>query len=207
MTKANKKCFFVEWGRDDCWQANPEEKNRRRVKKLMYWLLCIWVKDMWTCGLWKAHQVNVIRHQQFLRLNKDGHKSIFLQFYRCYLNISIAEFTLGSAFHEGKPVILGWKKYWDENVKTYSYRQLLSFWSPTRWHFIHNSLEETNLKFDFKRTFISCSAAANENIAQTNCQQFKRLSYCALEQCCKLDNIQLLTNYPCYLINFSTMIE
>ena len=205
MTKANKKCFLVEWGSDDCWQANPqgpEEKNQRMVKKLMYLLLCIKDKDMW-----KAHQVNVIRHQQFLRLNKDGLKSIFLQFYRCYLNISIAEFTLGSAFHEGKPAILGWKKYWDENVKTYSHRHLLSFWSPTRWHFIHNSLEETNLKFDFKRTFISCSAAANENIAQTNCQQFKRLSYCALEQCCKLDNIQLLTNYPCYLINFSTMIE
>ena len=107
MTKANKKCFFVEWGSDDCWQANPqgpEEKNQRMVKKLMYWLLCIWDKDMW-----KAHQVNVIRHQQFLRLNKDGRKSIFLQFYRCYLNISIAEFTLGSAFHEGKPAILGWK--------------------------------------------------------------------------------------------------
>ena len=119
-------------------------KNIRMVKKLMCWLLCIWDKDMW-----KAHQVNVIRHQQILRVKEDGHKSIFLQFYRSYLNISIAQFTPGSAFHKGKPVLLGWKKYCDENVKTYSYRQLLSFWSPTRWHFIYNSLEKTNLKFDF----------------------------------------------------------
>merc|ERR1719318_1422882 len=52
----------------------------------------------------------LLTHQQFLRLNKDGHKSIFLQFYRCYLNISIAEFTLGSAFHKGKPAYWGEKK-------------------------------------------------------------------------------------------------
>ena len=80
-------------------------KNIRMVKKLMCWLLCIWDKDMW-----KAHQVNVIRHQQILRVKEDGHKSIFLQFCRCYLNILIAQFTLGSAFHKGRPVILGWKK-------------------------------------------------------------------------------------------------
>ena len=106
--QGQQEMFFVEWGSDDCWRANPEgpeENNRRMVKKLMYWLLCIWDKDMW-----KAHQVNVIRHQQFLRLNKDGRKSIFLQFYRCYINISTAELTLRSAFHKGKPAILGWKK-------------------------------------------------------------------------------------------------
>ena len=82
-------------------------KNIRMVKKLMCWLPRIWDKDMW-----KAHQVNVIRHQQILRVKEDGHKSIFLQFYRSYLNISIAQFTLGWAFHKGKPAILGWKNIW-----------------------------------------------------------------------------------------------
>ena len=161
--QGQQEMFFVEWGSDDCWRANPEgpeENNRRMVKKLMYWLLCIWEKDMR-----KAHQVNVIRHQQFLRLNKDGHKSIFLQFYRCYLNISIAEFTLGSAFHEGKPAILGWKKilWWKcQNIFLSPIAELLISRQMT---FHPQFLEETNLKFDFKRTFISCSAAANENIA------------------------------------------
>ena len=149
MTKANKKCFSLD-GKEMTVdrRIRKDQKKTRMVKKLMCWLLCIWDKDMW-----KAHQVNVIRHQQILRVKEDGHKSIFLQFYRSYLNISIAQFTPGSAFHKGKPVLLGWKKYCDENVKTYSYRQLLSFWSPTRWHFIYNSLEKTNLKFDFKKKF------------------------------------------------------
>ena len=85
-------------------ESASTRKNRRMVKKLMCWLLCIWDKDMW-----KAHQVNVIRHQQILRVKEDGHKSIFLQFYRSYLNISIAQFTPGSAFHKGRRAILGWK--------------------------------------------------------------------------------------------------
>ena len=114
MTKTNKKCFFRWVGKR--WLLTGQSAFRKDQKKTERWwtnrpwLLCIWDWDMWTCGLWKAHQVNVIRHQRILQLNKDGHKSIFLQFYRCYINISTAELTLRSAFHKGKPAILGWKK-------------------------------------------------------------------------------------------------
>ena len=105
MTKANKKCFSLD-GKEMTVdrRIRKDQKKTRMVKKLMCWLLRIWDKDMW-----KAHQVNVIRHQQILRVKEDGHKSIFLQFYRSYLNISIAQFTPGSAFHKGRRAILGWK--------------------------------------------------------------------------------------------------
>ena len=55
--------------------------------------------------------------------------------------------------------ILGWKC---QNIFLSPIAELLISHQMT---FHPQFLEETNLKFDFKRTFISCSAAANENIA------------------------------------------
>ena len=110
----NQQEMFFRWvGKR--WLLTGESARTRKTER--WWTN--WPADCFasgtgirTCGLWKAHQVNVIWHQRILQLTKDGHKSIFLQFYRCYLNISIAQFTLGWAFHKGKPAILGWKNIW-----------------------------------------------------------------------------------------------
>ena len=164
----NQQEMFFRWvGKR--WLLTGESARTRKTER--WWTN--WPADCFastgtgirTCGLWKAHQVNVIRHQRILQLNKDGHKSIFLQFYRCYINISTAELTLRSAFHKGKPAILGWKKilWWKcQNIFLSPIAELVI---SNQMTFHPQFLEETNLKFDFKRTFISCSAAANENIA------------------------------------------